>query len=69
MVPEVIEEPETQLVIVNTAPSASLMQPVGSVDDAQLPEGVFSLSGKNCLFHWPAIDRSMRFRPISTGQS
>ncbi|XP_071806083.1 cyclin-D-binding Myb-like transcription factor 1 isoform X2 [Asterias amurensis] len=45
MVPEVSEEPETQLVIVNSAPSASLMQPVGSVDDAQLPEGVFSLSG------------------------
>lgn len=50
MVPEVSEEPETQLVIVNTAPSASLMQPVGPVDDSQLPEAVFSLSGKNFLF-------------------
>ncbi|XP_038073975.1 cyclin-D-binding Myb-like transcription factor 1 [Patiria miniata] len=46
MVPEVSEEPETQLVIVNTAPSTGLMQPVGSVDDTQLAAGVFSLSGQ-----------------------
>ncbi|XP_022099357.1 cyclin-D-binding Myb-like transcription factor 1 isoform X2 [Acanthaster planci] len=46
MVPEVSEEPEAQLVIVNTAPSSSLMQPVGTVDDAQLAGGVFSLSGQ-----------------------